>query len=196
MKKPSQDMLFNLLKSKTILISAAVIIGLVSFLFYSDLGNQNPDITPYPSETITASPTPTPTPTSSAKPTNSASPSVSYKIPSCNVSGEIVFLDLARRMYETRNAKFAWQNVESPAQLIFWEYTPNDGSFEFGPKIFASLPLPSGSYIPGVSIVKDKTTSAKSYLVTSYITYGVTDSRGVETTKNMPCTGSIKLILP
>lgn len=190
-------MLFNPLKSKTIFIFAAIVlVGLVFFLFYGNLVGQNPNTTPSPSETITASPTPTPSPTNSAKPTHSASPSVSYKTPSCNISGEIVFLDLAKGMYETKNAEFAWQNVDSPAQLIFWEYTPDDGSFNFGPRIFASLSLPSGSYIPGISIVKNKTPSAKSYLITSYITYGVIDSRGVETTKNMPCTGSIKLTLP
>ena len=185
------------MKLKPIFIYAAIIVaGLVFFLFYADLGNQNLDITPSPSETITVSPTLTPTPANSARPTVSTSPSVSYKTPSCNISGEIVFLDLAKGMYETRNAEFAWQNVDSPARLIFWNYTPNDGSFEFGPRIFASLPLPSGSYIPGVSVAKDKIPSAKSYLVTSYITYGVTDSRGGETTKNMPCTGSIKLTIP
>ena len=190
-------MLLNSIRSKTIFIFVIVVLaGVALFLLYRDSWKQGPNITPSPSETITASPTPTPTPANSAKPTHSASPSVSYKTPSCNISGEIVFLDLAKGMYETRNAEFAWQNVDSPAQLIFWDYTPKDGSFELGPRIFASLPLPSGSYIPGVSLVKDKIPSAKSYLVTSYITYGVTDSRGVETTKNMPCTGSIKLTLP
>ena len=191
-------MLFNPKPLNIFIYAAIIVVGLVFFLFYADSGNQNPNITPSPSETVTVSPTPTstPSPANSAKPTASASPPVSYKTPSCNISGEIVFLDLAKGMYETRNAEFAWQNVDSPARLIFWNYTPNDGSFEFGPRIFASLPLPDGSYIPGISVVKDKIPSAKSYLVTSYITYGITDSRGVETTKNMPCSGSIKLTLP
>ena len=189
----------NHMKPKPIFIYAAIIVvGLVFFLFYADSGNQNPNMTPSPSGTITISPIPTltPTPANSAKPTVSASPPVSYKTPSCNISGEIVFLDPAKGIYETRSAEFNWQNVDSPARHIFWNYTPDDGSFDFGPRIFASLPLPDGSYIPGVSVVKDKTPSVKSYSVTSYITYGVTDLRGVETIKNMLCTGSIKLTLP
>ena len=110
----------------------------------------------------------------------------------CQLGGSINFLD--KNLYEVKGAKIAYQNVDHPARLIFWKILPDDGSLKAGPNIFSGLSLPNGEHSVGVSIIKDLT--AGSYNLTANISYGVTDSRGVEKLYYVDCAGSITVIAP
>ncbi len=110
----------------------------------------------------------------------------------CQLGGSINFLE--KNLYETRGAKIAYQNVDHPARLVFWKILPDDGTIIVGPNIFSGLPLPNGERPVGVSVIKDML--AGSYNLTAAISYGVTDSRGVEKIYNADCTGSIIVNAP
>jgi hypothetical protein len=146
-----------------------------------------------------SSPTPSPT-GSSPSPRPSPSSGTGTPVPSsqisrpaaCQIGGSINFID--ENLYETKGAEIAYQNVDHPARLIFWKIVPDDGSLKIGPNIFSGLPLPNGEHAVGASIDKDPT--AGSYNLTAAISYGVTDSRGVEKIYNADCTGSVTVIAP
>ncbi|MEK7154176.1 MAG: hypothetical protein AAB792_01325 [Patescibacteria group bacterium] len=148
-----------------------------------------------------SSPTPSPTgssPSPSPKPLLSSSagtpvPSNQIGKPvACQIGGSINFID--KNLYQTKGAQIAYQNVDHPARLIFWKIVPDDGSLKVGPNIFSGLPLPNGERPVGASIDKEPTVSF--YSLTAAISYGVTDSRGVEKIYNADCTGLVTITAP
>ncbi|OGN41715.1 MAG: hypothetical protein A2606_02755 [Candidatus Yanofskybacteria bacterium RIFOXYD1_FULL_42_10] len=110
----------------------------------------------------------------------------------CQLVGSINFLE--KNLYENKDAKITYQNIDSPARLVLWKILPDDGDLKIGPNIFSGLPLPNGERSVGVSVLKDFL--ADSYNLTATVSYGVTDSRGVEKIYYADCTGSITVIAP
>lgn len=110
----------------------------------------------------------------------------------CRLEGGINFI--RKDLYESKGAKIVYRNVDSPARLIFWKITPDDGALKIGPNIFSGLTLPDGEREVGVTI--EGTTSAKSYAVDAAVTYGETDARDVETIKEASCFGVITVTIP
>ncbi|MBI2062803.1 MAG: hypothetical protein HYT61_01015 [Candidatus Yanofskybacteria bacterium] len=110
----------------------------------------------------------------------------------CRLEGSINFI--SEDLYESKGAKIVYNNVDSPARLIFWKTTPDDGVLKIGPNIFSGLPLPNGEREIGVSI--EKAASAKSYTLTASVTYGETDERDVEKIKEASCFGIITVTMP
>lgn len=144
-------------------------------------------------KTVKSSNTPTPSLSQTTEPVFSPSGSISSQKPAtCQLEGSINFI--SDNLYETKGAKIKYQNIDSPARLVYWKTVPDDDPFRIGPNIFSGLQLPTGEREVGVSLAK--TPVAKSYILTASVTYGVTDSRGVETIKTAPCSGLVKVTLP
>lgn len=131
---------------------------------------------PAPSE---ASPRPSLNPTSSPKQIAAA----------CQIGGEIVFLD--KNIYENKNAKIAYQNVDDIIRQIFWKLDPDDGALVIGPNLFEELPIPNGKRNIGVAFKKDPT--AKNYTLTASITYGVKRADGAVEERIAGCAGKVKV---
>jgi hypothetical protein len=114
----------------------------------------------------------------------------------CQLEGRIVYQD--KNTYITEGAKMKFQNVDDSARLIYWTYSPNDGTFTSGPNIFANIRnLPNGELTVGSTWQPNKTPTAKSYQLTAKITYGVYNNEGIETgTAEANCTGSITVTTP
>ena len=107
----------------------------------------------------------------------------------CQVGGEIVFLN--KNLYENKNAKIAYQNVDDRIRQIYWKSDPADGALAIGPNLFENLPLPDGERNVGVALAKD--TVAKNYVLTAAITYGVKRADGSIEEKIANCTGGISV---
>jgi len=110
----------------------------------------------------------------------------------CRLEGGINFI--REDLYESKGAKIVYHDVDSPARLIFWKVTPDDGTLKIGPNIFSGLALPDGEREIGVTI--EGTASAKSYALSASITYGETDARDVEKIKEASCFGVITVTMP
>lgn len=110
----------------------------------------------------------------------------------CRLEGGINFI--RQDLYESKGAKIVYRNVDSPARLIFWKVTPDDGVLKIGPNIFSGLTLPDGEREVGVTV--ERTTSAKSYALSASVTYGETDERNVEKIKEASCFGAITVTMP
>lgn len=110
----------------------------------------------------------------------------------CRLEGGINFI--REDLYESKGAKIVYRNVDSPARLIFWKITPNDGVLKIGPNIFSGLALPDGEREVGVTL--EGTALAKSYTLSASVTYGETDARGVEKIKEALCFGVITVTMP
>ncbi len=114
----------------------------------------------------------------------------------CQLEGKIVYQD--KNTYITEGAKMKFQNVDDSARLIYWTYSPNDGTFTSGPNIFANVRnLPNGELTVGSTWQPNKTPTVKSYQLTAMITYGIYNSENIETgTAQANCTGSITVTTP
>ena len=135
--------------------------------------------TPTPSETVSPSPSPLPSPR----------PTAPLIAATCQVKGEIVFLN--KNMYENKNAKIVYQNVDDAIRQIYWKSEPNDGALTVGPNLFEDLPLPDGERNVGVALAKE--TTAKNYTLTASITYGIKNSRGGVEEKIANCAGKVSV---
>ncbi len=139
--------------------------------------------TPTPFETISILPSPFPSPRPSIPPAQAAT---------CQLRGEIRFIN--QNLYETKDAKITYQNVDDPTRQIFWKSEPNDGVLVIGPNLFEDLSLPSGEREIGVSLKNNPT--SKSYTLTAAITYGFKNSNGDTEVKTTNCTGTITVKMP
>lgn len=109
----------------------------------------------------------------------------------CQISGSINFIN--DNLYESKGAKIVYQNVDDPNRFIFWKISPDDGALKAGPNIFQELNLPNNEREVGVTLVQKAT--AKSYLLTATITYGVPHPDWMEI-KNANCSGTIAVNMP
>ncbi|MBI2670148.1 MAG: hypothetical protein HYX20_03320 [Candidatus Yanofskybacteria bacterium] len=201
---------------------ALVLVGSLGLMIFSSVSrNAGPSVkNPSPSTLVIVSPTVfpaispaiTPKVTKTALPTPTASDAgelfkgipdqglVPTSVPkeqitgsaTCRLEGGINFI--REDLYESKGAKIVYHNVDSPARLIFWKVTPDDGVLKIGPNIFSGLPLPGGEREIGVTI--EKTASAKSYTLAATITYGENDEREVEKIKEASCFGIITVTMP
>lgn len=182
-----------MLKTPTIpwLIILAVGLGLVVFSSVSRDSRQVSD-KPVPTESTRSSDTPGP----SSLPTSTASPVISYpnivnKYPpaECVLAGSIEYLE--PKLYESREARISYKNVDSKARHIIWSVLPKD-ELSIGPNLFARLPVPDGAEDISVSLPANPI--AKNYVLTARITYGVF-VRGNQEIKTTSCTGQIPVEL-
>ncbi|MEK7659548.1 MAG: hypothetical protein AAB338_02780 [Patescibacteria group bacterium] len=152
---------------------------IISANFFRDtnpLGNL-PVLIQTPSPTLEPVNQPTPKPTASPK----------SVVAACQLNGEIKFIK--QNLYETKDAKISYQNVDDPTRQIFWKFEPNDETLAVGPNLFEELPLPSGQREIGVALKNNPT--SKFYTLTAAITYGARDSNGDIEVRNADCTGKI-----
>ncbi len=106
---------------------------------------------------------------------------------SCQVSGEIVFLN--KNIYENKEAKIVYQNVDDSIRQIYWKSNPDDGALAIGPNLFEDLPLPNGERSVGLAFSKEPTD--KNYTLTASITYGVKSMSGIVEERIADCTGKV-----
>jgi hypothetical protein len=164
-----------------------VVLAGVSLLIFSNYGRHTNSPISQSSPSLSPSPTATPT----IKNTVVPSPST-QKTATCQLEGSIIFLK--ENLYETKGAKIIYQNVDSPARLLFWKTNPDDGALRIGPNIFSGLPLPDGEQPVGMTL--EKTPTAKTYILTASITYGMQKLTGTEEIKEANCSGSITVLVP
>lgn len=158
-------------------------------------------------ETSTSTPTPTyvstPTPTATPKEeevsvdeipsqwlAGETPPRSSITGPAtCQLSGgTITFLDKNTAINDS--AYIAYQNVDHPGRLLFWDINRSDGVLKMGPNIFDGLALPGGQQ--NVTVVIEGQPQFTSYLLTARINYGIVDKDGgVINTEETNCTGNI-----
>ena len=135
------------------------------------------------------SPTPSETVLPSLSPSPSPRPAPGQKGATCQISGEIVFLN--KNLYENKNAKIRYQNVDDAIRQIYWKSEPDDGVLTVGPNLFEDLPLPNGERNIGIALNKE--TFAKNYILTASITYGVKNAKGLVEEKIVNCTGKVSV---
>lgn len=140
--------------------------------------------TPIPSETALPSVSPSPSSKPTSGPTQIAA--------TCQVSGQIVFLD--KNLYENKNAKIVYQNVDDAIRQIYWKSEPDDGALAIGPNLFEDLPLPNGERNVGLAINKE--TFAKSYTLTASINYGIKNANGMVEERIANCAGKVVVQMP
>lgn len=137
---------------------------------------------------LTESSSPSPESTNQAVPKLTSKPVSSVSLSAtCQLGGEIRFIK--QNLYETKDAKITYQNVDDPTRQIFWKSEPNDEALVIGPNLFEGLPLPSGQREIGVTL--SKMPISKSYTLTAAITYGIKNSDGDIDVRNTDCTGKI-----
>lgn len=137
-------------------------------------------------------------PTLSAAPVRTVSPSPSPSSPfrgltgltkpgSCILSGEIEFIE--PHLYESKNAKISWSNIDSHGRLINWKISPDD-KLAVGPNIFEILQIPDGEAAITIGLPKDP--KAKQYHLTASVTYGeIINDRTVMS--EVGCSGSVSV---
>ena len=148
-----------------------------------------------PSDNISQnSPTPLADETASPSLSPSSSPLTSpVQVPAaCQITGQIVFLN--KNLYENKNAKITYQNVDDPIRQIFWKTEPADGALTIGPNLFEDLPLPDGERNVGVALAKE--TNVRNYTLTASITYGVKRADGSIEEKISNCSGEVLVQMP
>ena len=178
-----------LMDSKSKIIWPAVLIaGAGILILFNILRDEAPDSitqeTPALSETVGPlfSLSPSPRPTSLPKPI----------VATCQIGGKIVFLD--KNLYENKDAKIIYQNVDDPIRQIFWKSNPDDGVLVIGPNLFEDLPLPDGERNVGVAINEE--TAVKNYTLPASITYGVRNTRGIIEERIADCSGGVSVQMP
>lgn len=168
-----------------IIVLAAAVGLLISANIFRDKtpGNISQE-TPTLSEIVSpsVSPSPSPRPTSLPKPVAAT----------CQVAGQIVFLN--KNLYENKNAKIAYQNVDDVIRQIYWKSEPDDKALTIGPNLFEDLPLPNGERNIGLAINKE--TFAKSYTLTASINYGIKNANGIIEEKIANCAGKVLVQMP
>lgn len=180
------------ISSKTILWICLFVVGVGLIIFSSVFrdSQKRVSVSPTPAgAALTFSPVPSRSQMPSAKtpmPTTKMGPAA------CQISGSIHFID--KNLYETKDAKIVYQNIDDSARLVFWKIMPDDGSLKIGPNIFSGLPIPNGEHSVGVTPTKTLTSGL--YTLTASVSYGVTDSREVERIYSAACAGSITVTIP
>lgn len=108
---------------------------------------------------------------------------------SCSLSGgKIVFLD--KNTARNDDAFLSYKNIDSPARLITWHVSPDDGSLRIGPNIISGLPIPEGKTNLTVNFNSDP--KEDKYKLTAEVGYGEVNAEGIIIgTKNAKCSGSI-----
>lgn len=107
----------------------------------------------------------------------------------CQLSGEIKFINDS--LYETKDAKITYQNVDDEIRQIYWKSNPDDGVLSVGPNLFEGLEIPNGQREIGVAL-KGKPTAGK-YTLTASINYGVKQPSGATEEKIANCSGKISV---
>ena len=139
--------------------------------------------TPLASETVSPS----------LNPSASPRPISPVQVPAaCQITGQIVFLN--KNLYENKNAKIVYQNVDDVIRQIYWKSDPDDGVLAIGPNLFEELPLPDGERNIGVALNKE--TAVKNYTLTASITYGARNVRGIVEERIANCTGKVLVRMP
>lgn len=107
----------------------------------------------------------------------------------CQLSGgTITFLDEKAATHD--NAYIAYQNVDHPARLLFWEVNHDGDVLNIGPNIFDGLGLPDGQ--ENITVTIEGEPQFTSYVLTVRINYGIVDKDGgVIGTEETNCTGNI-----
>ena len=167
-------------------IASAVGIGLLVLInIFRDGGPNNiSKQTPAPSEVFISSPSPSASPRPSPSPKQIAA--------SCQITGQIVFLD--KNLYENKNAKIIYQNVDDAIRQIYWKSNPDDGVLTVGPNLFEDLPLPSGERNVGVAVNRE--TTVKNYTLTASINYGIKNTNGIVEERIANCVGKASVQMP
>lgn len=154
-----------------------------------------PESTPAPVVNKTPAPTPTPTPTPDdgfVMPTSPPRSEITGPA-SCILSGKVVFSDPNTAI---NDALITYDNVDSPARLIFWESSPGGDIFSIGPNIFSQIPLPSGDSEVTVVIDRETQPTVSHYSLTARVTYAIVDKDGGPiATRESECSGSIEVEL-
>ncbi|OHB19496.1 MAG: hypothetical protein A2913_01175 [Parcubacteria group bacterium RIFCSPLOWO2_01_FULL_40_65] len=180
------SVMISLMSNKVILWIIVFVAGaglIFSANFFRDKGSGGVSLeTPAPSETISPLPSPSP----------SLRPTSVQVAASCQITGQIVFLD--KNFYENKGAKIVYQNVDDPIRQIFWKSNPDDGVLAIGPNLFEDLPLPDGSRNVGLTINKEP--FAQNYTLTASITYGARNARGIVEDRIADCTGKVFVQMP
>jgi hypothetical protein len=185
-----------------------VIIGVGITLFIIGGGNDSEPLET--DEPVTESPTPTPTPGSTITPVVNKTPAPTpsdngFVIPTspprseitgparCTLSGKVVFSDPNTAI---NDALITYDNIDSPARLIFWENSPRGNIFSIGPNIFSQIPLPSGESRITVVIDGETQPTVSNYTLTARVTYAIVDADGAPIAiRESECSGSIQVEL-
>ena len=200
-----------------LLISVAIIIALAVFISLSGNNPTNTN-TPNPTPSVSPSGSVSNSPTASVSKVPGATKTANPALPTphpqsgivqtpvprnlitgpatCQLEGKIVYQN--NSTYITEGAKMKFQNVDDSARLIYWTFSPNDGTFTAGPNIFANVRnLPNGELAVGATWQPNKIPSVKTYQLTAKITYGLYGNDGFEVgTAEANCSGNIIVTTP
>ncbi len=196
-------------------------LGVILYLIGNIGADDSEDVDPTPTPTVEATNTPTPIPTSTPTPiiynptpTPAVTPdggnildgfpdqSLSTDTPprsaitgpaTCQLSGGTIhFFDKNTAIHD--NAYIAYQNVDHPGRLLFWNVSNDDGVLNIGPNIFDGLYLPGGQQ--NLTVLIEGEPKYKTYTLTVQINYGIEhEDGGIIDTAISDCTGEITVEL-
>lgn len=168
------------------IIGLVIAVGFIILISISsdEESNNISQQTPTPFESVSSLPSPSPSPRPTILTESIAA--------TCQIGGEIIFLN--KSLYENKNAKIAYQNVDDVIRQIYWKSNPEDGVLVVGPNLFEGLPLPSGERNVGVALAKE--TAVKNYTLTASITYGIKNINGIVEERIANCLGKVIIQMP
>ena len=173
-----------MIKKQTILWLILLAVG-ASFVFISVFTDKGDE---FDYTNVTPSPTLTPSPSATVV-VPKKTPVVNQKIASCDVGGEIYFLE--SNLFEDRGSFINYKNIDSISRLIDWKISP-DAQASIGPNMFSGLVVPDGS--SSVLISFNEKPSHRNFVLTASVSYGVLIN-GEMVVKTAQCSGQVKVTI-
>jgi len=183
---------------KTLPLIIAAIILAVAVIYFTRSGGNNslsPSdsqlISPAPSISASPSADSTGSPQASSGPNGPTPTPVSYVIPRCWLSGEIVFDGKA--FMHTGTQEFNYENIYDPHDIIKWQISPSGETFSIGPNRFSGLEPIKGSDYLTVSF-NDSAPKYNKYELSASIDYVAVVNNAAKIL-NEKCSGKTTLII-